>query len=66
MRIRVASRWPYRPFRAALISLPSSASVKLTGRQDSVLALVGVQLLVIGLCYVHYRKALAAKPEPSS
>jgi hypothetical protein len=40
--------------------------VKLTGRQDSVLALVGVQLLLIGLCYIHYRKALAAKPEPSS
>jgi len=39
---------------------------RLTGRQDSVLALVGVQLLVIGLCYVHYRKALATKPEPSS
>jgi len=39
---------------------------RLTGRQDSVLALVGVQLLVIGLCYVLYCKAIAAKPEPSS
>ena len=35
---------------------------RLTGRQDSVLALVGVQLLVVGFCYFQYRKILAAVP----
>jgi TIR domain len=38
---------------------------RLTGRQDVVLALVGVQLLVVVFCYVRYRKALAANPAPS-
>jgi hypothetical protein len=39
---------------------------RLTGRQDAVLALVGVQLLVVVFCFVRYRKALTAKPAPSS
>jgi hypothetical protein len=37
----------------------------LTDSEAAVLALVGVQLLVVGFCYVQYRKALAANPAPA-
>jgi hypothetical protein len=39
---------------------------RLTDSRATVLAVVGAQLLVAGFCFVRYRKALAAKPEPSS
>src|SRR5262245_55039084 len=35
---------------------------RLTDSMAAALALVGVQLLVVGFCYVQYRKALAANP----
>jgi hypothetical protein len=35
-----------------------------TDSMAAVLALVGVQLLVVGYCYIRYRKALAASPAP--
>ena len=38
---------------------------QLTNSVAAVLALVGVQLLVVGYCYVQYRKALAANPAPT-
>ena len=38
---------------------------RLTGRQDAALALACVQLLVLGVCYLQYRKALAANHAPS-
>jgi vacuolar-type H+-ATPase subunit I/STV1 len=38
---------------------------QLTNSVAAVLALVGVQLLVVGYCYIQYRKALAANPAPA-
>jgi hypothetical protein len=38
---------------------------RLTDSVAAALALVGVQLLVVGYCYAQYRKALAANPAPA-
>jgi TIR domain len=43
----------------------STLLYRLTDSTAAVLALVGAQLLVVGVCFVRYRKALAANPAPA-
>jgi len=62
------------PWLAGLLFLSSMLFVAatweifywLTDSVAAVLTLVGVQLLVVGWCYVHYRKALPANLAPSA
>jgi drug/metabolite transporter (DMT)-like permease len=61
------------PWLAGLIFLCSPISVpttwvifyRLTDSVAAALALVGVQLLAVGYCYVRYHKVLAANPAPA-
>jgi hypothetical protein len=69
--IEILVRMANSPWLSGLTFLSTVLTVRVTPKilyhlTDSVaaaLALVGVQLLVVGLCYAHYRKVLAAIPE---
>ena len=67
---KIMERWINSPWLAVLTFLGAVMSVlvtpqilyRLTDSLAAAFALVGVQLLVTGFCYVRYRKALAANP----
>jgi hypothetical protein len=67
---KIMERWINSPWLAGLTFLGAVVCVlvtpqilyRLTNSLVAAFALVGVQLLVTGFCYVRYRKALAANP----
>jgi hypothetical protein len=69
-RAKIMERWISSPWLAGLTFLGAVVCVlvtpqilyRLTNSLVAAFALVGVQLLVTGFCYVRYRKALAANP----
>ena len=71
---KIMKRWVNSPWLAGLTFLSTMIFVlvtpqilyRLTDSLAAAFALVGVQLLVTGFCYVRYRKVLAANPAPSS
>jgi hypothetical protein len=67
---KIMERWINSPWLAGLTFLGALMFVlvtpqilyRLTDSLAAAFALVGVQLLATGFCYVRYRKALAANP----
>jgi TIR domain-containing protein len=54
-------------FLSSMLFMPTTWVIlyRLTDSVAAALALVGVQLLVVGYCYAQYRKVLAANPAPA-
>ena len=71
---KMIARQANSPWMSALTFLGSMIFVsgtwiilyRLTDSMAAPLALAGVQLLVVGYCFVQYRKALAAKSQPAA
>jgi hypothetical protein len=53
-------------FLSSMLAVAATLEIfyRLTDSVAATLALVGFQLLVVGFCYTHYRKTLAANPVP--
>lgn len=66
-RIGNSRWWPGLCFLGVLVMVNSNWMIlyRLTDSTVATLALVGVQVLVVGSCYVRYLKALAANPAPA-
>ena len=66
-RIGKSQWWAGPVFLVGLFMMSASWTIilRFTDSATALLALVGSQVLVVGFCYVRYRKSVAAKPAPA-